>query len=345
MISPNRIASALLAATLALPPASALAAGECCTRGNLAAAGAPDGSWSLQLQYDYSFMETIRSGTDEVSPDQVLDERIMGGAMRYAVPTEMVMQKYLLAAQGRIAPSWQVSLGVPYLVNDMDMRMAMRDAMGMVMKSEGPMARVEGLGDITLGAQYSLLPGGAGGAGGGWDAAVGLGLKLPSGKNDVKKEGSQSLVHAMMQPGSGSWDPVLSLQAGRGAGPVSVRLAASYHVAMRGDEGYEFGDMIAADAVARYQAAGALRLGLGLNYLHAGRDADHDGHYSSPTSLIDNTANTGLTAFYLTPELQVSIPGTRAVLSVAYQLPLVQDVNGTQQVMDWRVLASAGWSF
>lgn len=334
-----------LAGILFLAAPAAFAGGECCTRGNLAAAGAPEGRWSLELQYDYSSMETIREGSDEVSPDEVLDGQMMQGAMRYAVPTKMIMQKYLLAAQFRPSATWRFTATVPYLINDMDMRMAMRGNMGMggTMKSDSTMDRVEGLGDATLGGLYTLLAPARGADG--WDAAVGLGLKLPTGKNDVKHAGRDSMVHAMMQPGSGSWDPILMVQGGRTAGKFSLRLNGAYHMATSGDEGYEFGDMLGIDVVARYQAASAVRIGLGLNFLNTGKDTDHDGKYTSPTSMIDTAANTGLTAFYLTPELQVSIPGTGASLSLAYQQPIFQDVNGTQQVMDWRLLASVGWAF
>ncbi len=103
--------------------------------------------------------------------------------------------------------------------------------------------------------------------------------------------------------------------------------------------------MLGIDAVARYQAAGAVRIGLGLNFLNTGKDTDHDKKYTSPTSMIDNTDNTGLTALYLTPELQLAIPGTGGSLSLAFQQPIYQKVNGTQQVMDWRLLAAIGWAF
>lgn len=331
------------AGLLAFAIPSAHAGGECCTRGSLAVAGAPESPWSVELQYDYSSMKTIREGTGTVSPDEVLDAQLMKGLMKYSVPTDMVMQKYLLAASYRADASWRFNATLPYLVNDMDMRMAMKSAAGMPMKSDTAMDTVQGVGDATLGVVYTLLAPARGAEG--WDVGLGLGLKLPTGKNDVKKAGSTAMVHAMMQPGSGSWDPILSLQGGRSAGRLSVRLNGAYHVATRGDEGYEYGDMLGIDAVARYQAAGAVRVGLGLNFLTTGKDTDHDGKYTSPTSMIDNTVNTGLTALYLTPEVHVAIPGTGGSLSLAFQQPVHQKVNGVQQVMDWRVLASAGWSF
>lgn len=332
-----------VAGLLAFAVQTAFAGGECCTRGSLAVAGTPASVWSVQLQYDYSAMETIREGTASRSPDEVLDDRLMRGAMKYSVPTKMVMQKYTVAADYRPAESWRLAATLPYLVNDMDMRMAMSGGMGAPVKSDVTMDRVQGVGDATLGAFYSLVAPAPGTEG--WDLALGLGLKLPTGKNDVKRSGSDDNVHAMMQPGSGSWDPLLMLQGGRSAGKLSLRFNGLYHLATRGDEGYEYGDLIGIDAVARYRIAGAVRVGLGLNFLDTGKDTDRDGNYSSPTSMIDNTENTGLTAFYLTPELQVAIPGTGGSVSLAFQQPIYQKVNGTQQVMDWRILASAGWAF
>jgi len=322
---------------------SAYAAGECCTRGSLAVAGVPESTWSLDLVYDYSSMKTIREGTTEVTPDEVLDNQLTHGAMKYSVPTKMVMQKYVLAAQYKPAASWRVTATLPYLINDMDMRMAMKNGMGMTMKSDVTMDTVQGLGDATLGTLYTLVAPAKGAEG--WDLALGLGLKLPTGKNDVKKSGSDAMVHAMMQPGTGSWDPIFMLQGGRDIGAFSLRFNGIYHLATTGDEGYEYGDMIGIDAVARYQAAKPLRIGLGVNFLNTGMDTDHDGKYTSSTSMIDNTENTGLTALYLTPEVQIAIPGTGGSFSLACQLPIYQNVNGTQQVMDWRVLASLGWAF
>ena len=58
-----------------------------------------------------------------------------------------------------------------------------------------------------------------------------------------------------------------------------------------------------------------------MNFLTTGRDTDHDGKYSKATSMIDTTANTGLTALYLTPEVQVAIPGTGGSFTLAGQVP------------------------
>lgn len=326
---------------LAIP--SAFAGGECCTRGNLALAGAPESAWSLQLDYDFSSMKTIREGTKSVTPDEVLDGQMMHGAMKYSVPTKMIMQKYTLAAQYKPAAFWRVTATLPYLINDMDMRMAMKSDMGMPRKSDGPMDTVQGLGDATLGTLYTLVAPAKGAEG--WDLALGLGLKLPTGKSNVKHAGSDTNVHAMMQLGSGSWDPILILQGGLTTGKLTLRLNGAYHLATRGDEGYQYGDMISVDAVARYRAASAVRIGLGLNFLNTGKDIDHDGNFSSPTSMIDNTENTGLTAFYLAPEIQIALPGTGGSFSLAFQQPIYQNVTGTQQVLDWRVLASVGWTY
>lgn len=340
---------------------SVSAGGECCMMGNLAAASSADGRWSLQFQYDYSYMKTLREGRDEVSPDEVLDAQIMSGQKKYSVPTEMIMQKYVLAAQARPLAKLQLLATVPYVVNDMEMRMAMGTTMGTGMgtgmgmamggdagmgastKSDMTMDTVQGLGDAIVGGMYTVYHGTA--AGTSRNVALGLGLKMPTGENDVKKGDGIHFVHAMMQPGTGSWDPIFMVQTGYAAGKLGLNLNGTYHLTTTGDEGYEFGDMLGVDLIARYQILSALRFGLGLNYLSTAKDRDHDGKYTSLTSMIDNPENTGGTSVSLAPEILVRLPGTGGSLALTVQKPVMQRVNGTQQVMDWRVLASLGWAF
>jgi hypothetical protein len=88
--------------------------------------------------------------------------------------------------------------------------------MGMDMK----MDTVEGPGDMTLMGLYTLLA----------DEllnptkklTLGLGVKTPTGENDEMTE-SGTLVHAMMQPGTGSWDPLFLVNYMRSFYPLILR--------------------------------------------------------------------------------------------------------------------------
>lgn len=292
----------------------------------------------LSLQYEYMDMETIREGTSEIGPNDVINRNWQPGGM-YSVPTSMIMQKWSLAAAYPVTERFQVLGVLPYIKNDMDMRM--KNKMGMVM--EHKMDTLQGLGDITVLGLYTAYA----------DAPIrptqrltlGFGLKMPTGKND-EKNASGKYVHAMMQLGSGSWDALFTANYLKAFYPVILQASLFYQLNTEGDEGYEFGDQISYDLVSRYQVNNFINVGLDLHGIYAMKDKDHDGKYSKiATSMVDNPEHTGLHSLFLTPVLQYKIPNTAGSVEIKYQKPLYQDVNGYQQVIDNRWLLSLTWNF
>jgi hypothetical protein len=321
---------------------TALALGECglacCLAGAATSGVTLAQNFGLSLQYEHSNMETILHGDDEVSPNEVIDAHWSAGSS-YRVPTDMVMKKLSLIGALPLSARWQLLGIVPYVENDMDMRM--KNPMGMTMDMS--MDTVDGLGDITAMAFYTALT----------DAPVrpterltlGFGIKMPTGENDVRSANG-ALVHAMMQPGSGSWDPVFTVNYMRAWYPLVVQLNGYYHLTTEGDEGYEFGDQLGADIITRYQVAPYVNLGLDLNAIMTEQDDDHDGKYSQPaTSMIDNVDYTGLTSVLVAASIQFKFPDTGGSAELKYQVPVYQDVEGYQQVLDNRILASVSWAF
>ncbi len=293
----------------------------------------------MSLQYEYTTMDTLREGRDKVSPDAVIARNQLTGSS-YSVPLTMDMRRISMLAAWSASDRWQVMGVVPYVRNDMTMRM--KSSMGMVM--DRAMDRVEGLGDASLLGLYTLYA----------DMelrptrkiTLGAGLKLPTGKNDVTTS-SGSLVHAMMQPGSGSWDPIFMLNALRAWYPLVLQGSLYYQWTTEGDQGYEFGNQFACNLVARYKVAKFVNVGLELNGLATGKDTDHDGKYSRPaTSMLDNTRNTGLVSVFATPHVQVLFLGTAGCgMELRTQFPVYQNADGFQAVVDWRVLVSMTWTF
>lgn len=341
--APKRLQAGILVVFFwfaALPAAWAL--GECglsCCIGGTSTSGVTLGkTLGLSAQYEYTDMETIRHGSGELTPDEVLNRFwVMGSS--YAVPTKMTMEKLSLIAAKPVNERWQVLGVVPFVRNNMDMRMRM--PMGMVMNME--MEEISGLGDVTVLGLYTAYT----------DAPVrpnsrltlGFGVKTPTGKNDETTP-SGSMVHAMMQPGTGSWDAILTLNYLRAWYPLITQINAFYHYSTESNEGYEFGDQAGLDLIARYQAGTYINLGLSLSAIHAGKDTDHDGQYSRPAnSMPDNTDNTGLTSVFIAPGVQYKIPDTGGNVELKYQLPLHQHVNGYQQVVDSRWLLTASWAW
>ncbi|MBI5286139.1 MAG: transporter [Deltaproteobacteria bacterium] len=322
---------------------------SCCIAGATTSGATLATRFGLSVQYENTYMETLREGNDSISPDTVLDRKAAEWPMMpmetksFSVPTEMRMQKLTILATYPATERWQFLAIIPFVKNEMDMRKLTRDTMGMDMIMNMTMDTVEGLGDITLMGLYTAYT----------DAPIrpnhrltlGLGIKTPTGEND-ERTASGTLVHTIMQPGTGSWDPLFLVNYMRAFYPLVLQANLFYHLTTEGDEGYEFGDQMALDLIARYQVANYVSLGLEINGLYARKDKDHDNKYSRPeTSMIDNTANTGIKSIYITPAIQVKFPGTGASAELKFQKPIYQDANGIQQVVDWRVLASFVYNF
>lgn len=321
---------------------------SCCLSGATSSAVTFSENFSLSLQYEYMKMGTIRDGSDHIGHSALLDkvssewDEKPEKTEKFSIPTRMIMQKYTFLGSYTVTDRFQFLASVPYVINDMDMKMRMRNSMGMDMDMKMEMDTVEGLGDITLMGFYTLHT----------DESIhpkkklsaGFGLKTPTGKNDEKTD-SGYRVHAMMQPGSGSWDPIFLVNYMREFYPLVLQGNLMYQMSTEGDEGYEFGDKVNLDLIARYSVNNYISPGLELNALHAGSDKDHDDNFTKETSLIDNPDNTGITALYLTSSIHAKIPNTGGSLDLRAQLPLYQHARGIQQVIDWRATAALVWNF
>ena len=311
---------------------------SCCLAGANSSGVTLAKNFGLAVQYEYSDMVTIRNGTNSVTPDQVIDQHWNMGSS-YSVPTKMIMEKLSFIGAYPVNERWQILGIVPLVRNQMDMRQ--KSGMGMVMNMT--MDTISGLGDVSALALYTAYT----------DAPVrpkerltlGFGVKMPTGSNDARKSNGD-LVHAMMQLGSESWDGLFTLNYMRAWYPLVTQVNAFYHLTTEGDGGYEFGNQYGVDVVGRYQVSNYVNLGLEANVIHADRDKDHNGNFSAPaTSMVDNTANTGLTSVFVSPGIQVKIPDSGGSVGLKDQHPVRQDVNGYQQVLDGRWLATVSWAW
>ena len=322
---------------------------SCCVAGAFASGSTLAQNFGLTLQYETTEMRTIREGTGRITPAEVLDNKasewpaVPAQVKEFTVPTEMRMEKWSILTVYPATERIQLLGIIPWVRNEMDMRMILRSTSGSTSKMNHAMDDVTGLGDITLMGLYTAYT----------DAPIrpvqrltlGLGIKTPTGKNN-EKTSSGDYAHVMMQVGTGSWDPLFVVNYMRAFYPVVFQTSLIYQYATEGDEGYEFGDQVTLDLIMRNQVANYINLGFEVNGLYAGKDGDHDGKYSSPeTSILDNVANTGITAIYFSPTVQVKIPQTPVSMDIKYQVPVYQDANGVQQVVDSRWLLAISAAF
>lgn len=86
--------------------------------------------WSGSVIYEHMDMNQLRRGSDKVTPDQVLNERLDAGAGAYAIPTRMYMDRASLQLRYQFDDNHSLRVTLPYRINQMDMRMASKPRAG-----------------------------------------------------------------------------------------------------------------------------------------------------------------------------------------------------------------------
>lgn len=175
-----------------------------------------------------------------------------------------------------------------------------------------------GLGDTLVAARHSLL------AQPSLGVVVGAGLEMPTGEYRLVTSGALfdiGVLDPMLQPGSGSWDVVLSAQASRrmNRDGTDMTAAVSYQANTTNDLGYSYGDDAIASLAAAHPFGSRLRGSLQLKWTHRGRS----------TFRGDGVDSTGGTIVYAVPGFVASVPG-RVSLYVFLPVPVYRYVNETQ---------------
>jgi len=309
----------------------------CCLAGAATSGVTLAQNFGLSVQYENMDMTTLRNGRSKISPDEAINRHWTLGNS-YSISTHMKMEKLNFIGVLPMNERWQMLGMLPYIRNDMDMRN--KGATGAI--TDMKMDTVEGIGDMSLMSLYTVHT----------DAPIrpterltlGIGVKTPTGKNN-ERNSKGTLIHAMMQTGSGSWDGLFSLNYMKAFYPLVLQGNLFYHLTTKGKEGYEFGDQIGYDLSARYQVGNYVNIGLEINGIHAFKDKDHDGKFTRLTSMPDTPDYTGLDSILLSPLMQFKIPNSNGSVDFKYQRPMYQKVNGYQQVVDSRWQLSVTWGF
>jgi len=165
------------------------------------------------------------------------------------------------------------------------------------------------------------------------------GLKTPTGSHSQRD--AFGLVPRILQPGSGSWDPLLGVAITRQTLGWEFDAAAKYRF-NTGASGFTFGDEARADASFQYRVF-PRTLGSGVpafvyvvlesNLIWNGKNR----------SLGATDSNSGGLTWNLAPGLQYVT--SRLVLETAIQIPVVQNLDGTALESDWAWTAGFRWNF
>ena len=305
------------------------------------AGGAENENMLLQFTYQFATMDRFMEGGSRRSLDEAKAYKKPDGTAYTSLPVSMEMVRYTMTAGYEFSSRFRTILSLPYVRNTMDMTSSLGALLGW---QDMTMAPTSGVGDATLLGLYRLTgsedrePAGS--------VFVGLGVKAPTGSSDERYANGR-LVHFHMQPGTGSWDPLLVVQYTKQVDHFTLQTDASYQYTTSNKEGYEAGDTTAIGLAGRYDVSKMFGISAGLTYIHTDKASDRNGKYYDPATnnnLMDDPANTGGDSLWFAPGLQV-IPMASLALEARVKVPLWERVNGIQLVTSSIVSAGISYRF
>ncbi|MGX0875409.1 hypothetical protein ACSSV4_000081 [Roseovarius sp. MBR-154] len=249
----------------------------------------------------------------------------------------MTGQMHMLGAMYDVSERLSLMGMLPYIRKSMTMR-TYAGPIGTTVLGESTTTS-DGMGDIRLGALWSLHEDGRS------RAALGLGLSLPTGSitetgqmlSPMGTTPTMRLAYSM-QLGSGTYDlhPSLTWETGRGAVNWGGQVRGALRLD-RNDAGYRRGHEAAFSGWLSYRAAPWLSYSGRAEMRHEGRIHGRDVQIMGP-SLGAGTCNYG--GNHVTLYAGADLTPRRGVLEghligLELGLPVYQDLNGVQSKIDW----------
>ncbi|MDX8412952.1 MAG: transporter [Mariprofundales bacterium] len=195
-----------------------------------------------------------------------------------------------------------------------------------------------GLGDAQLFARYTIYqrdqPGDT------LRIAPFAGLKVPTGSHNQRDP--LGLIPAVLQPGSGSWDPFLGIAITHQTLDWEFDLAAKYRLNSRASD-FTFGDQARTDASFQYRVLPRTLERSGVPaFVYAVLESNLIWNGKNRDATVTDPNSGGVT-WRFAPGLQYVTD--RFVLESAIQIPVVQKLNGTALQEDWIWMMGFRWNF
>lgn len=203
-------------------------------------------------------------------------------------------------------------------------------------ESSGVKLSSDGIGDLAILAKFLLAHDYWSRSG--WHLAMAAGVEAPTGVTDARDGGG--LLSPGMQPGSGSWDPFLSLSANLELDRWRFDLITLYKDNREGDQQFEAGDQLAVDLVGAYRflheqyPGPSANVKLGLLYRDQGQATQADATVTN--SGHDRLLGRVALAWHPQPQWD---------LSLSVDVPLSETYDGTQLAYDYSVSLTVGMRF
>ena len=165
-----------------------------------------------------------------------------------------------------------------------------------------------------------------------------LGIKAPTGKTD-KRDKLGNRFEPEEQPGTGSTDWIFGMALNKGLGRFTIDGSILYQLKGTGSQDYEFGDIVRVNIDGAYTVKErgsypGLELLAGINAQFAGKDHQN----------AEEIRDTGGTTIFFSPGLSSQITENISS-SISVPLPILQNLGGNHQEVDYLVLFSMGYNF
>src|SRR3954451_9592255 len=261
----------------------------------------------LGLRYEYIRQDQPRSGTHNVA---------VGEIARHHDEVLTVNRNLLGTFDYTFNDNWGASVLVPIVDREHD---HIHNHMGVQVPEHWDFREV---GDVRVMARRRLFTTENKDANSIGTAGLYFGLKLPTGKTDVKNAAGDA-AERTLQPGTGTTDAVVGAYYSRQLPlrNLSWFVQGLVQLPLNEHDDYRPGTRTNVDTGVRYEAGERLGLLLQLNGLYRGRDR---GAQAEPD-------DTGGQFIYLSPGVSYNF-GQRLQAYAFVQLPLYQYVNGVQLV-------------
>jgi hypothetical protein len=284
------------------------------------------GSLSLSFRLDYTQFEHLSSSDIQRKTSQV------GGHHRHFDALRWSLLETFELAYG-ITDDFQMGFSFGYYRGD-DLREGHIHEDGSYEFHEH--GDVSGMTDQWITGKYRLFKGPDG------HFSVLGGVKLPFGDDDEVGEGGNgnAPLDAALQPGSGAFDAMLGVAYSRWL-TERMTLDTSLQYTLRTeDDDFKIGDLITFGTAVAYRLTEKVdtfpqvSVFLEANVRHLFPN-EEDG---------EKVHNSGGTALFLSPGVRVGI-SKNASISLAVQVPVIQELHDEQQETDFKVVAGVSFGF
>jgi len=258
-------------------------------------------TWNFSLTYEYNFLDDVLSGSKSIEGRR-----------------QRLSQSVLLETSYGLNDRWSLSSIISFVQQQRKLNSD---------NSEGSQEELttRGLGDAVALIKYNMIPLNILSQ---RQLAVGAGLKIPSGKSDLKLNGI--LLPADMQPGTGAWDGILWAYFYQGFLPttrLNMFANASYRFTGKNNrfqlsdtkfKGYKFGNEFVFTTGVAYRTDNFFDFSLLARFRNVGPD-----EFAS-----SEVANTGGNWLYIVPGINTNF--NSFTIRMAGQIPIYRDLQGVQ---------------